>query len=151
MKTIRLFSKFPESQLPVVLSNEAFFITEVLEKIDNFTDRELEVMKEIDGITFIKGQYIETKFGSTHISKISTGLKTYLNLSILQRLNIPATVYITEAGPNVLKYIFEDIDTDFFNLVLTHGEIPDVEKYHFIVNGEEILNPDDMYGMGVDL
>lgn len=70
---------------------------------DSNLDR--KIMKIIDGVTYKDGVVIKTKFGKTHIDKLSTGCKALLLINKYR--NTEKVVNITECGDNVIKLIFE--------------------------------------------
>lgn len=69
-------------------------------KSDKIIDRILEV---IDGAHIINGNVVETKFGVTTLSNLSTGCKAL----IIALLNPGLTVNFTEVGDNVVELAVE--------------------------------------------
>lgn len=62
-----------------------------------------KILKTIDGAHIIAGNVVETKFGVTTLSNLSTGCKAL----IIALLNPGLTVNFTEVGDNVVELAFE--------------------------------------------
>lgn len=100
------------SPLPVIIDAEAFFLGK-RRSLSLDDDLSLRVMKEIDGVSFKKGDYIETRYGGTDISKLSTGCKVALLCLNFKDSNC---ISFIEAGENVfwsLYKISEEYNLDF--------------------------------------
>ena len=87
----------------------------------------------------VDGTYIKAKYGSTHLSNISTGLKTYLNMSYLQKKQFKAEISLIEAGPNVIDYIFRDVDEEYIRLIVTNSSFNYLDdSFKFYLNKQEV-------------
>ena len=62
-----------------------------------------KILKTIDGAHIINGNVVETKFGVTTLSNLSTGCKAL----IIAWLNTSLTVNFTEVGDNVVELAVE--------------------------------------------
>ena len=62
-----------------------------------------KILKTIDGANIINGNVVETKFGVTTLSNLSTGCKAL----IIAWLNQSLTVNFTEVGDNVVELAVE--------------------------------------------
>lgn len=142
---LKIITDIKKLTMPLLIDNEAFFSENTkYQKDEEYSATEMKYMKEIDGISIKKGNYIKTKFGETSLDSISTGLKTLLNLCYLQKNDLKYAVNITECGPNVLKLIFTDFDIDN-ELLLEHNNIPKFKGISLNVDGTSYDSASELY------
>lgn len=76
--------------------------------------------------------------GLITIESISTGLKTLLNIRWLKRQKLNNYgINITECGPNVLDYVFEEVSDGSLLVLLNHWDILTCKDRYVEVNGKQ--------------
>ena len=126
----------------VLFDNDAVF--EVHTSRLPLDDVDKELMLKYDGAKIIGenerfGSPVHTRYGTTHINRLSTGLKTLLNLRHIQSLSQYKAIDITEAGENVLLDIFMQATKLDIPVILGHTDIPKFDSLQIQVDGGEIV------------
>lgn len=107
-----------------------------------------EVMKNIDGVTVKNGQFIKTKFGDTHISKLQTGCKTVLiALELAKDNKNNKIIQIVECGSNAINLLARiQIEYSIETKVYTdqYIQIPD-KQFKCRLDGVEYSNGQKLY------
>lgn len=96
----------------IVVDTEAFFLlryTEIVEKYQN-NAYVLNILKQIEGVTYFKGEYLEAKFGATALRNISTGGKGCILAVLYNNEFIVSTDEMGYNCINLLCRISEEID-----------------------------------------
>lgn len=91
-----------------------------------------EYMKQIDGAVIVDEDrgYMETRFGITGLSHLSTGLKVLLLMRYYKEQGKPFAVNLNECGNNVLRLAFRELDdTDNIGVL-----------YHLRFNTKDLLS-----------
>ena len=138
-------SKF-EADRRCILSNEAFF---------SRTEKDIALLKSCEyyihaideaKILDYNTMKMETPFGITDVSEMSTGLKTLLNILYLMRKykNEQYLVDVDECGDNALKYIYPLVRGSNISLYISHlmAYLPD--DFVYVVNDVELKDPMDI-------
>ena len=103
-----------------------------------------ELMMKYDGARIIGenerfGLPIQTRYGITHISNLSTSLKTLLNLRHMKAMPQYKAIDITTAGGNVLMDIFENAIRLNIPVILGHTNIPEFAPMQILVDNAEVV------------
>ena len=136
---IKLYTdlKYAPKDIEWIRFNDALFNSNIVAR--KLTDKDFRLMEEIEGVTLVDKEtsLFKSKTGLISIDKISTGLKTLLNIRWLKRQNKVYGVDITECGPNVLDYIFEEVTDGSIPVLLRHWDVLDLKDRYIEVNGKE--------------
>ena len=130
-------SKFAPDDIDWIRYNDIFFNSKITASM--LTDKDLSLMKEIEGLILIskENSLFKSRTGIISITNISTSLKTLLNIRWLKRQkNIQKTigVDITECGSNVLDYVFDEITDGSIPVVLSHWDVLGLKNRYIEVN-----------------
>ncbi len=108
----------------------------------DFTDVDLRVMKEIDGVELLDRctGAIRTHFGLTDIEHLSSGCKTVLYYLYLKRMHVDNIhLCVTRCGWNALEVLFTVVDELCDNntiFVLEHVDgVCNLSKREYNING----------------
>ena len=135
-KNVNIFTQSKYKEKCKILSNDTWF--------DNVrTNRDF--LKKHSGIIFMvdraeiidyKNLTMVTPFGTTDITKLSTGCKTLLNiLYLMETTTENVLVNVTEAGDKVLDIIFETAAGTNIDLYLGRVACPANTNLRYNVNG----------------
>ena len=120
---------------PIMETNDAYFDEYV--KLSDIQEAGKLYMWSIDEAEILDAQFgsVVTPFGATVKERLSTGLKTVLNLLYMIKNEEQYALDITECGPNALDAIFDILEkTDNkIQVYLWHGEVAKCKE----VNGRE--------------
>lgn len=94
---------------------------------EEMSDREIDLIKQVDEAKLTPDKRIETKFGLGTIRNLSSGCKTLLNLV----KHPEKVVCVEECGPNVLKIIFSMDNIKIYMSRPSFTEIPDDKQIRF--------------------
>lgn len=83
-----------------ILKNDLYFNLNTAN--EKMSDREIDLIREVDAAKLTPDKHIETKYGLGTIRNLSSGCKTLLNIV----KHPEKVVCVDECGPNVLKIIF---------------------------------------------
>lgn len=140
----------PNKDSTVVTLNDAEFNAHIGAKELDEEDRRL--MKEIEGLEIIN-EYdglCNGRYGCVALEHISTGLKTLLNIrSYIKQGRTDIVVDVTEAGPNVLEYIFDTVENTDFKIILKHCNVLKMKNRDIRLNGNNVYHT--MMDMFVEL
>jgi len=127
-------SKFDKRR--VLFNNDAVFNAYTHKKKFDKIDHAL--MLKYDGAVIVGKNDIATpvttKYGFTDITKLSTGLKTLLNLRNMNALTQYDVIDITEAGKNVISDIFSYAEQMNIPVILSHADLPKLDGQSILVN-----------------
>lgn len=98
---IYVYTQAPENEEDYIKLNDAYFTFYTSNK--KLSSLSIEMMKKIDNAVLKSDGRIETPFGTTTLSNLSTGCKTIIN--IIE--NPDKLVNVVECGSNVLNEIFK--------------------------------------------
>ena len=135
-------SSFKNSE--ILYDNDAVFEVHTSRMQLNEIDKEF--MMKYDGVKIVGenerlGLPIQTRYGITHISNLSTSLKTLLNLRHMQAMPQYKAIDVTSAGRNVLVDIFECAMELNVPIIFGHTDIPVFTPIQIQVdNGEVVTN-----------
>ena len=136
---IRLYTdlKFAPDNIDWIRYNDIFFNSKI--SAGKLTDKDLSLMNEIEGLILVSKEdsLFKSRTGIILITNISTSLKTLLNIRWLKRqanLTKKYGVDITESGPNVLNYVFDEITDGSIPVVLSHWDVLGLKNRYIEVN-----------------
>ena len=113
-----------------VISNNNFFFFNTVNK--QFSKEDLFAMEKIDHAILTKDYHIQTPFGVGMLIDLSTGCKTYLNVT-----SYPDKIFcVDECGPNVLEMLFQLDDVRIYSSYMSSFPIDD--------NKEILFNDNDL-------
>ncbi len=114
-----------------IIKNDLFFNLNTGN--EELSERDTEIIKEIDDAELKDDKRIQTKYGLGTIRNLSSGCKTLLNI-----IKHPEKVVcVEECGPNVLKYIFS---MDNIKIYMSRPTLTDIsEDTQFRFNDNEIV------------
>ena len=121
-----------------VVSNDILFNSSI--SINDLTEKDFQLMDKIEGVKLYdkKTGALQSKTGIISLTQISTGLKTLLNIRHIKRKNIKDVgVNITEAGSNVLDYIFEEVSDGSIPVLLKHWDVLSCKDRYVEINGKD--------------
>lgn len=124
--------------IKVVKNNDVEFDIHVAPKDLDAEDRRL--MKEVEGIEILDDNtgLCRGRYGVLDLENISTGLKTLLNIRYyLKKGHTDITVDVTNAGQNVLQFIFDSIDNTNLKVILRHCNILNLPNHDILLNDSE--------------
>ena len=128
-------SKFDKRR--VLFNNDAVFDVYTHKKLFDDTDRAF--MLKYDGAEIVGDNDITapvtTKYGFTDITKLSTGLKTLLNLRNMPAMTQYDAIDVTEAGKNVISDIFYYAEKMDIPVILCHADLPKLSGQRVLVDG----------------
>ena len=130
-------SKFAPDDIDWIRYNDIFFNSKI--SAGKLTDKDLSLMNEIEGLILVSKEdsLFKSRTGIILITNISTSLKTLLNIRWLKRqanLTKKYGVDITECGPNVLNYVFDEITDGSIPVVLSHWDVLGLKNRYIEVN-----------------
>lgn len=108
-------------------------------------DVSLFIMKYIDSVSFKKGDYIETPFGSTSMDNLSSGCKALL-LAYYYRNKKDVLVNILECGENAIELLFELAKTMDISVYTTHTLTIYDDNAECIIDGKKVISGIEIYG-----
>ena len=91
------------------------------------SQKEIDLIRQIDEATLTPDKHIETKYGLGTIRNLSSGCKTLLNIV----KHPDKVVNVEECGPNVLKIVFAMDNVKVYMSRPTLFDIPDNAKIRF--------------------
>lgn len=94
---------------------------------EEMSQKEIDLIRQIDGATLTPDKHIETKYGLGTIRNLSSGCKTLLNIV----KHPDKVVNVEECGPNVLKIVFAMDNVKVYMSRPTLFDIPDNAKIRF--------------------
>lgn len=107
---------------------------------EEFTDDEIELIKEIDKVEFIGGKHIKSRFGTGTLENLSTGCKVVLNI-----LKHPEKVVcVDECSGKILSRIFKLTDIKICSTYPSYIEMADDVEMRF--NGKDVVRGYSGYG-----
>lgn len=126
----------------ILSDNDAVF--EVYTSRSQIDAVDKEYMMKYDGARIIGenerfGLPIQTRYGITHISNLSTSLKTLLNLRHMQEMPQYKAIDVTSAGENVLIDIFKSAMELNVPIILGHTDIPVFTPIQIQVDNGEVV------------
>lgn len=111
-----------------------------------FTDKDLEVLKEVENAKYIEGNLIKSPYGYCSIYDMSTGTKTIINV-----INNPDIIFdVTECGKNALTYLFEEINDTDIEVILRHSSFVLPEGKEILVNNGRVIDRTISFGVELD-
>lgn len=119
----------------------AYFDTTVT--ASKLSDEDLQLMKKLEDVELVDRSLsiFKSSEGAFPINFISTGLKTLLVTRILKRQGrTDRGVDVTGCGPNVLDYVFEEVEDGSIPIVLRHVDVMSLRKRDVSVNDEPVLH-----------
>jgi len=132
----------------VLFNNDAVFDAYTHKK--KFDDNDKALMLKYDGAVIVGDNDITTpvttKYGFTDITKLSTGLKTLLNLRNMSALTQYDAIDVTEAGKNVISDIFKYAEQMNIPIILCHVDLPKLHGQRILVDEiKEVSEELDLY------
>ena len=130
----------------ILYSNDAVFDAHTCWM--NLDKSDQDLMQKYDKASIIDdnkmfGASIQTPYGITRVTELSTGLKTLLNLRHMKKMSQYVAIDVTEAGENVLLDIFEEAVKSGISVILRHTDIPDFRPLSIMVDDIEVVNDVD--------
>lgn len=137
---IKLYTdiKYASDNIEWIYSNDALFNSKI--NANQLNSKDLQLMNEIEGLTLNDktNSLFNSPTGMITIDNISTGLKTLLNIRWLKRQGlINYGVNITECGPNILDYVFEEVSDGSICVLLNHWDVLSCKDRYIEVNGTQ--------------
>ena len=132
----------------VLYGNDGIF-SDYIKSVDFNADEkylERDFMLKYDGAVILGnnamfGPLMQTKYGVTHITNLSTGLKTLLNLMNFKEIELPyQAVDVTECGENILLDIFLQAERLDVPVILEHSQLPAFNGLQIMVDEAEIVS-----------
>ena len=108
-----------------ILQNDLYFNLNTSN--EEMSQKEVDLIRQIDGAKLTPDKHIETKYGLGTISNLSSGCKTLLNIV----KHSDKVVNVEECGPNVLKIIFTMDNIKIYMSRPTLFDIPDDTEMRF--------------------
>lgn len=105
-------------------------------------EKDRRLMKEIENVAILDDRFgtCQSDEGVFPLTYISTGLKTLLVIRYLKQKGIPNMgVDISECGPDVIDYIFEEVTDGSLSLLLTHRDILDLKDREINLNNKIVV------------
>jgi len=136
IKTVNIFTQAKYKEKCKILSNDTWF--DNVRTNRDFLKKQASVISLVDHAEIIdyKNLTMVTPFGTTDITKLSTGCKTLLNILYLIETNTNnVLVNVTEAGDKVLDIIFETAAGTNIDLYLGRVVCPANMNLRYNVNG----------------
>lgn len=139
---IKLYTdtKYAPKDLKWVFRNDATFDSNIVAK--KLDKKDLQLMFDLEGLTLIDKQnnLFKSSTGVITIDRISTGLKTLLNIRMLKKQHeTHYGVDITECGSNILDFVFEEVLDGNIPVLLRHWDILSLKDRYMKVNGTQEL------------
>lgn len=119
--------------------NDAYF-EDLLSKT-SLDQTDINYMALIDHAVLVGDRLVRTPFGLARFKDLSTGLKTLINAHHLVKIGDPIILNVTECGPNVLSYVFDEVAGSNVSLLLLHNDLAmGRDDWRFLINEDHVVD-----------